>query len=283
MTGKHPNLFVVGAPKAGTSSLYQYLGQHSDIFIPEIKELHHFSYPEVADTYYQVEFVQSRDAYLALYEKAATVRWAGDFSPSYLANPAAAERISKHNPDSRIIIVLRNPVDRTISHYLMDRRLGLQQRPLAECILNTPENKLFYKEYIRVSQYSSQIGSYLKHFNADQIHIGLYDDLVRDPNDFVRRILEFLDLDTSVHIDMSRKHNPFRLPRTPVLGRMYRSRLKKSLGRLLPGGVKKYMRGLLFSSNKPDMSEEMKFLKPVFIQDINEVEAMTGLDLSGWK
>ena len=137
MQDSRPNFFMVGAPKTGTSSFFNYLSEHPDIFLPAVKELHYFSYPEVSDTYYDIPFVTSESEYLRLFDGRRNEKMAGDLSPSYLFQSRAAERILRFQPDARIIISLRNPIKRAISHYLMDVRLGYQDRPLAEFMHRT--------------------------------------------------------------------------------------------------------------------------------------------------
>ncbi len=124
MHDNRPNFFLVGAPKSGTSSFYEYLSAHPDIYLPKVKELHYFAYPEVADTYYDVPFVASESEYLGLFDNRRGEKCAGDLSPSYLYRELAADRIQRFQPDAKIIISLRNPIKRAISHYLMDVRLA---------------------------------------------------------------------------------------------------------------------------------------------------------------
>lgn len=283
MKENKPNLFIVGAPKAGTSSLYSYLSKHPDIFVPEVKETHHFSCPEVKDTYYKVSFVESADEYLNLYKNAINQKWLGDFSPSCLFSPHAAQRIFDFNPDSRIIIVLRDPADRAVSHYLMDRRLGIQTKTLPESIKEKESNRLFIKEYMEMGKYYPQIKRYLDCFSREQVYLARYDELVTDPAAFISNILEFLGLESVSSIDTTRKHNPYRMPRSALLGRFYQSNVKQTIGKLFPQKLKQIARSAVYSNSKPDMQNEREVIRPYFNEDIDMLEGLTGWDLEKWK
>lgn len=132
-----PNFFIVGAPKAGTTWLYWNLRQHPDVFLPHVKEPHFFSRvkPNPAKGYIFRETTSVND-YLALYQRAERFKALGDASPSYLVTEAAAVRIREQLPDARIIILLRDPIERTFSQYLMDVRDGVQDLSLFEAILS---------------------------------------------------------------------------------------------------------------------------------------------------
>jgi hypothetical protein len=278
-----PNFFVVGAPKAGTSSLYQYLSQHPSVFVPEIKEPHHFSYPEVADTYYKAAFIDGRSEYKQLYSRAKETQWAGDFSPSYLHSTEAAGRIFAFNPNARIIILLRNPTDRAISHYLMDVRLGIQKKPMLSSIGGSEANRLYRKEYLEVGLYSQQVQRYLDLFPAEQVLLMNYDELASNASCFVVRVLDFLGLEATQEIDTDEKFNTFRLPRSALLGSLYNSSLKRKLRKIVPSAWKTYVRDLIFSGNRPAMQKERRELVTIFEADVCALELLAGWDLADWK
>ena len=142
---KNKFFFIVGAPKAGTTSLHHYLKQHPDVYVPERKEMHFFSQPEVLNTYYETEeMVKSSDEYEKHYEDASNEQICGDITPSYLYNNNAANRIYSFSPEAKIIIILRDPVERAISHYLMDVRKGFVDVEMMDILLNKDKYPLHY-------------------------------------------------------------------------------------------------------------------------------------------
>jgi len=122
---KEPNFFIVGAAKAGTTSLWQYLRQHPDVFMPQTeltKEPTHFSdlTPPWASQF------RDWDAYLKLFEPVQEQRAIGEASVAYLFSSDAAERIHARYPGARIIIALRHPAERAYSHYKFMCELGFE-------------------------------------------------------------------------------------------------------------------------------------------------------------
>ena len=281
MQDKRPNFFMVGAPKTGTSSFFKYLSGHPEIFLPAVKELHYFSYPEVSDTYYDIPFVTSESEYLDLFDNRRNEKAAGDLSPSYLFRTEAAERIRRFQPEARIIISLRNPVERAISHYLMDVRLGYQKRPLAEFMQRTEENRLFYEQYIEVGMYSRQIQAYLEKFGPENVLILLYDDLVRDRHAYLREIFRHLGVDQHVAIDM-RVHNAFSMPRSGFIRRLIQTGAAKRISSRLPDSLKRGIKSVTHSRERPDLSPDEPQLAEIFREDIHAVARIIGRDLSHW-
>ena len=129
-----PNLFLVGAAKAGTTSLYDALARNPAIFMSPVKEPHYFSriepsperrafFPHVAD----------EASYLELFDGAADEELLGEASTSYLWEPGTAERIREQSPRARILIMLRDPVERAYSQYWNDVREGLETAVVPRC------------------------------------------------------------------------------------------------------------------------------------------------------
>ena len=281
MQDKRPNFFLVGAPKTGTSSFYNYLSQHPDIFVPAVKELHYFSYPEVSDTYYDIPFVKSEAEYLACFDDRRNERAAGDLSPSYLLYPQAAERIRKFQPEARIVISLRSPIKRAISHYVMDVRLGCQHRPLADFMVRTEDNRLFYREYIEIGMYSKQIRVYLEKFGPENVLILLYEDFVSDPQAHIVEIFKHLGVDQQHPIEM-KVHNAFSMPRFGLVRTLFQSGPAKQISSRMPDGLKRVVKSVTYSRKRPDLSSDEPQLARIFQEDIGAVSEIIGRDLSSW-
>jgi Sulfotransferase family len=197
METKRPNFFIIGAAKAGTTSLYQYLAQHPDIYMSPIKEPNYFSTeinfedvrPEVQerikllkiDAYLKGDmkrtihraFIKNQNQYESLFRFVANQKAIGEASASYLYSPEAANAIKKYNPDAKIIIVLRNPVQRIYSHYLMDRRMAITQLSFEEALLEDKNNPLKMwgskSLYYELSEYYEQVKRYYDTFPQSNI------------------------------------------------------------------------------------------------------------------
>ena len=121
---KWPNFFIVGAPKAGTTSLYEYLKNIPGIYMPPIKETHYFSRIIVPDTISHFHPIRDKNEYLSLFENVTDEKIIVDDSPSYLADPEAPKLIHEIVPHARILMSLRDPVERAFSGYLPRVRRG---------------------------------------------------------------------------------------------------------------------------------------------------------------
>src|SRR5215469_4673603 len=130
-----PSFFIIGAANSGTTSLYGWLKQHPEIFMPALKEPHYFSQirPSYEQRYLRTYVTDSR-AYLKLFCRGACSRAIGEASPSYLFDREAPLRIRSVVPHAKIIVLLRDPLERAQSHYLMDVREGVQERTFDEAV-----------------------------------------------------------------------------------------------------------------------------------------------------
>jgi hypothetical protein len=207
---RKPDFFLVGAPKCGTTAMYEFIAQHPDVFVPAKKEIHFFG----ADLY-SPHYNRDPDSYLNLFKEASTEKRVGEASVWYLYSKLAANEIKEFSPSAGIIIMLRNPVDMIYSlhsHRLYinsediedfdealaaesDRKLGrrLPANPF-------PAAGLFYRE---VGKYSEQIERYFDAFGRDQVKIILYDDFKTDPLASCQEVFSFLGVQSPFPVEIS--------------------------------------------------------------------------------
>jgi len=201
---KRPNFFIVGAPKCGTTALYEYLQRHSQIYLYS-KELYFFG----SDfTFRQPR--PSLEYYLSLYENVDKEIAIGDASVWYLYARYAAREIHQFNPQAKIIVLLRKPSDVLYSLHSQqfyngnediesfekalaaeaDRKKGLRLPPLIGC----PYEALYYSEVVR---FSEQLKRYLEVFGREQVKVILFDDFIKKTDVIYGETLSFLGVDTS--------------------------------------------------------------------------------------
>ena len=202
---RRPGLFIVGAPKCGTSAMVGFLGAHPDVFIAR-KEMHAFG----SDLHFGKHFYR-RDlkAYLAEFGGWTRQVWAGESSVWYLFSRRAAAEIKAFNPDSRIIIMLRDPVEMLHSLYYQYRCDGNEQLPTFDQALGAEADRragkriarqayfvqgLLYREVVR---YADQVRRYFDVFGRDRVRVIIYDDFVLDAAGTYRDTLEFLEISSS--------------------------------------------------------------------------------------
>ncbi len=277
MKTKKPTFFIVGTPKSGTTSLYKFLEEHPQIFVPTVKEPHFFAVPEVKNTYYKTKIIDTISSYLKLYTQATTYKAIGDFSTSYLKNPYAAQRIYDFNPDAKIIIVLRDPVERAISHYLMDYNLGYVKTSLKEILLHPKENKMFFDQYVSVGNYEPQIEQYQKVFPAEQILIFSSDQFFKNTSQVLKKLFRFLEIDKEFTINLNQKHNQYTVPKYTFVRTLTQSNSLIKLKKMLPNSILKPIKSILVDSNKPkpDVVEEKNILTTYYASQKNYQDFVT--------
>ena len=206
-----PNFFIVGAPKCGTTSLHEYLQHHPDVFMPYYKEPHFFGSDLDGSRFRQ--FRNKPEKYLKLFHDVRGEKRIGESSPWYLASERAAQEIHDYDPQAKIIIMLRNPVDMMYSMWSQfrysgneqiedfeealaaesDRRAGKRIRRAAHCITGL--------HYRRMTRFAEQVQRFYDVFGEDQVMVIIFDDFRADTPAVYQAVLEFLGLDICVNVD----------------------------------------------------------------------------------
>jgi hypothetical protein len=283
------DFFIVGAPKAGTTSLYHYLNEHPQVEMSSQKEPDYFSDKAIHEQgmYYGKNRVDTLDKYESLFVQKESVVY-GEASVSYLFYDNVAEDIKKYNPKAKIIIMLRNPIERAFSHYLMDYRLGLISDSFENIIARKSKHKnahLFYQQYIEVSQYVKQIQRYLDFFEKENILFIDYEDFKKNVSKTVDQVYNFLNISAEFAADINTKHNAFTMPKNKVIRFIYSFVfLRKILTFLFPIYLVKNIRVLLFKADKkPELLKETRSqLRIIFNDDIKKLEEVLGKNYSKW-
>ena len=298
-----PNFFIVGAAKSGTTSLWRYMKQHPDVFFPDNKEPNFFAYeaeisqsicgpadPEVLLKKLHSLTVTSFDVYQDLFRNASSAKAVGEASVRYLYFPQACERIFQSLPDSKIIIILRNPVNRLYSHFLMMKGMySLEPLSLSEA-LEQEESRISAKwdwdwHYVQVSMYFDQVRRYLETFGSSNVRVFVYEEFCQSPLQVVQEIFRFLDVDDNFVPDMSARSMQAYWPRSTNIDQALRSpnRINSAMRNILPTST--YARlvkyGMRLNKGKPPrMPNEMREqLSMTFQQDVVKLEHLLGRKL----
>ena len=285
-----PNFFMVGAAKAGTTSLHAYLSRHPQVFMSAVKEPHYFADFEVSpelDNFLPV--IRSRREYHDLFSNSDGYIAVGEASPSYLCDPRAAERIKSAIPRAQIIISLRNPVERAYSHYLMAFNRGTETLPFEQALdfdLQRRESGWGKSaQYTELGLYANQVRSFLSEFGRDQVLIILFEELVRDTKGTMEQVARFLGIDPFAYPEstFTEIHNPFRASRGRITRAVLRMRPIRVLGRKwIPQKLRTIIRNdLLFEAQpKPRLSPDTKRRLAVrFEKDLQQLEQLLERDL----
>ena len=305
-----PNLFLVGAPKCGTTSLYEYLRAHPQIFFPRGENSEH---GDASPGYWRAKepaffcadlelpaykSIKEEAEYLRLYAGSERYKWRGDASAFYLYSRVAAERIHAFCPDARILITLRPPVEQMHSwhndcllgptediadfHEAIDasddRRRGLRLAPLG-----IPA----WQDYFGVSQFAEQVKRYLRVFGRDSVHVVLLEDIAARPEETYRGILAFLGVDASFVPEFRVYNEP------PVRGKFERALnvvhslpgIRQAADLVFPYPVRRRLvervRHLEAGRSRPEDPRDAE-LRARCRPDVEELAAAIGRDLSHW-
>ena len=270
-----PDFIGIGAMKAGTTWLYQCLSEHPEIHLPD-KELNFFGD--------QATWSMGFDWYEKQLESNKKVT--GEFSVFYLAHTYVIPRIYNRYPATKLIVCLRNPIDRSFSHYLHDVRYGVFDQSLT---FNEATEQFPY--LIDNSCYSTFIKEYLKYFSPQQMLFLIYEDSLKDPLQYVQSVYRFLEVDDRfVPLSLDKKIHPSYKPRFNLLEKIiYRRALKvKALKNYwLDKKIGKVTIKMLYRLNKkkepptPTIIEQEK-LKLYFQPEIKELEKLINRPLTEW-
>lgn len=281
-----PNLFLVGAPKCGTSALHDYLAGHPDVFMSEPKEPHHFC-PDVNAPF----AIRDEAAYKALF-KGARERVVGESSATYLYSEVAAEKICSASPDARIVAVLRNPLEMIPSLHSQRRVNGTEPCPtLSEALKAEPKRKAgelpavgAFPFYYDAARYTGQLRRYLAVFPAERVHIIVFDDFKKDAGAVYAELLRFLGLPPST--PNFRVVNRNKRVRSAAVQRVIEN--PASLPNRLPGPVGRFAYKALDRLNSAPATREAlgtdvkEQLKRDFRDEVEALSDLLGRDLRGW-
>ncbi len=295
-----PNLFIVGAAKSGTTSLWHLLKQHPSVFMPEDELYKEPGY--LSDLY----GIKDRDKYLSIFSKASHEKYVGEATNAYLTDPNSARRIYEFNPNSKIIIMLRHPVMRAYSLYNWMVQEGYEYARTFEAALLKEEKRknkkipnffepVYYHNYMyfRSGLYHSQIERYVNLFGHN-VFIGLFEQFVENEFFLLKKITHFLNIDEDVILCNEKHKNSSQKVLSPVLSFMTR----KAMGYFYKIAIKinfldehtsKTQRDFFlkyFTLNQKPESIKLdtyKYLLNLYQEEYKKLEHDFGLNLDYWK
>ena len=275
---KLPNLFIVGVGKSGTTSLYQYLKFHPDIYMSPLKEPHFLADKQKLKEHFDIDFSQvitNEEQYFSLFQKAKNEKILGEASTSYLYY-VEPEVIKKKFPNSKIIIMLRNPVERAWSHYLMAIRDGFINP-------NTPFSKAIedFPIIVKLGFYSKNVRKYIESFQND-IYVILFDEFKKNTQTIIKCVYRFLEVDSTFSPEI-KTYNASAIPTSVFSFYLLKMNRKFKLYKFVPKFVRKKIKPLLLKNMKKEMPQRDKyFLLELYKKDIIELSKIINKDVSYW-
>jgi len=299
---KLPNFLIVGAAKAGTTSLYFYLKEHPEIYMSPVKEpkfitsnFLKFPFKGVGDDLVEKNIIKNFESYQKLFLEVKNEKAIGEASADNLYYyKKSINYIKKILGEVKIIAILRNPIDRAFSaysHLIRDSREFLT----FEDALNQEENRKkenweFIWYYKDVGFYYNQVKAYLENFSKVKVY--LYDDLKKDPLSLVQDIYRFLEVDDSfIPKSVGEKFNVSGIPKNKFLHEflttpnVIKSTMKPLVKLILPKRTRQRFINKILQRNlkKPQIDPSTKqYLLNLYKEDIVELQNLIGRDLSSW-
>ncbi len=272
-----PNFLVIGSQKSGTTSIYHVLRQHPQVFMPERKEVNFFFLEQEyrrGPHYYQSYFAPAPESARAI----------GEASPGYICHPQAPERIHKLLPEIKLILTVRNPIDRAYSQYWDNRRSLSEHRTFGQVLEEALEDTYHPSRlgYFSRGTYSQYIQRYVNLYPSEILLVLLFDDLRHSPGGFYRDIYQFLGIDPDFHTPaMTTSFNPAAVWENPIY-RWFFSHPART--RWLPPRLRRLtFFGKRTSWQYPPMDPEIHQRLVDFYRPWNEKLAhFLGRDLSNW-
>jgi hypothetical protein len=287
------DLMIIGAQKAGTTSLQNYLNEHPEILgHPQIE----FGYFKDDKTYangYENEFSRHFTSGSVNGAKAVIAKNTGMYD-----SEKALERLQQHNSDCKLVFIVREPVSRAYSSYSMEKFNGWLKRDFSE-LKTVIEKKQFddvmYKFFIRLGLYSDYLKSIYKYFPREQVKIVLFERLKKDPVSVCREIFQWLKVDPSFTPGTEKEYNVTQKPKSELFSKILinlrkeSNPLKKLAKKVLPYTVFTRIGTSLVEFNKSSkkaepISQEMReYLHSYFEPYNKELEEMAKINLDSWR
>lgn len=303
-----PNFLIFGVQKAGTTSIYSYLREHPQVYMSPIKETGFMSLPQAGDRtesnratndLAKSEPPKSGRApiltlqdYSALFDGVRDEIAIGEASPNYLFDyERSAANIQTYIPKARLIAILRNPVERAYSDYLMNiRQVVGNRKPLAEQLKTSATTS----HTLLKGFYYDGVNHFIKTFGPDQVKIFLYDDLQRDSDQLMREFYTFIGVDSQFKADTARRQQTAQVPKNQGIHQLLQTRnpLRSLAGNVLrgvmPEAQRQKLRSRLIAANSqgkegaPLFKADRKLLEDHYREDILRLQDLLNRDLSAW-
>lgn len=305
--------YIVGAAKSGTTSLYHYLDKHPDVFMSPIKEPHYFCKDIRCKNFSQdyrkqvffdtkkylskpvlekkhIAYLENIEEYIQLFREREDESIVGEISTGYLYSRMAAEEIYSYNSDAKIVMVLRNPIERAFSHWMMNLRgRNICETSFLEAMrVDQDKNEKGWGNshlYVELGLYYEQVKRYLDTFPKEHILVFLYEDLCADPSGFFKQLYDFLEV-MPLPINSEKKYNSASMLKYPAISRViYKLKLNEFATKCLSKNMKSKVKSALITNKKlPELtSSDRVSLQHYFDGDIGLLEKLIDRNLSTWR
>ena len=281
-----PNFLIVGGSKCGTTNLSYHLMEHEKVFMPDLNEPYYFCRLDVPTNFKRESMITEKSRYIELFKNAKEGDRVGEATSAYLHCPNAPNDIKNQFPNSKIIILVRDPIERAHSAYFSYQFMHSDKRSFSEMI-NEHENKIKNNEFYLYSIldpgfYSKHIKRYQDVFNENNVKIIIFEDYVNNTKKTVESVLEFLNLDKKIEFKEQKK-GAYRVPKNKISSKFLENKKFRSVATRIIPTVSRQKFGdkfLLEQTSKPKMiNEDHERLKQIYKNEVINLEKLLNLKL----
>ncbi len=298
-----PNFLLIGAGKSGTTTLYEWLKAHPEIFMSPVKEPNFFALAgetvDAGDDPLQLRHypwsVTTRSGYEALFDKSEGTLVQGEASPMYLYSPKAPSAIKDLIPNVKLVAILREPVDRLHSRVMHLAREGREPKGGYADIFDTTSIWWQRNDLIREGFYYRNLKRYCSVFPTSQLKVFLYDDLKNSPDQVLQDLYSFLGVDDTFKPDLQVRFNPSGRIKNKWLDQLIgqKSIPKEILSKYAPELIRMLKRSpsafrLLMSWRASNLKKTVmpkalhQQVSDIYRQEILALQKLIGRDLTHW-
>lgn len=291
-----PTFLIIGVQKSGTTSIYHYLKQHPQVYMSPVKETNFFErdWQRASDEMQRrkKDGILTWDQYQQLFKGANEDHIAlGEASPNYMFHHQfAAEQIHQQLPNTRLIAILRNPIQRAFSDYLMHMRDAVgHQTPLAEQVRSRGESS----HVLLKGKYYASLKHFIEVCGRDRVNVFLYDDLKKDSSKFMRSIYQAIGVNPDFAVDTTQKAQTAQVPKNQTFNRLLKTQnpvrtVANGLMQIVPTQLRHQLRDRLIALNSQTKrqakftEEDAILLRQYYREDILKLQDLLQRDLSAW-
>ncbi len=263
-----PTFLCIGAQKSGTTLLYEQLKKIDDLYLPRVKEVHFFDRPS--------SYIKGVQWYKdTFFQNPKNLKVLGEITPSYIYLKDIPKKIYESlGSDTKFIVILRNPVDRAYSHYIMRYKRDEEKYSFNDALVleqsrtdSTIENKRKYS-YAHRGLYASQLSEYFKYFNKNNFHFILFEDFIKNQDFHIKEICDFLSVKKKIEIKNIVVHNS----KLSFIEKLKFAKINQ---------INIY--NIFTSKGYPSMNKKTKnLLQEYYREDITKLASIINKDLSSW-
>jgi hypothetical protein len=262
-----PNFLIVGGQRCGTSSVNHYLSQHPEVFVAPGKELRFFNR----------HFDRGLEWYESQFRPQGDVFCLGEATPSYMYDPLAVARIAEVLPSVRLVVILRDPIARAYSHYLMVAARGREGRSFEEAVEEELNGSQALPSYVNQGRYLHQLRRLSASLPLAPLHVMITEQLAAQPVESFQDLCRFLEVDPSfAPADLGRRVNRFTEFRSLAL--------RRKAKQLRPGLIRRALEAanVRHTAYRPLNAQTRQTLRRTFEREVRDLSEYLGRDLSAW-